>query len=127
MAHGYGTVVGEVGPSERADLAAPHARGEGELYRYAQGLRLRASRQLQHARALLVRQGVDGRLHALGWLAEVAGVLGDEVLRHAPLEGLLEQTEGLGHALGRIAVGAHVAYPARHVLHGEVGQADVPM
>lgn len=49
-----------------------------------------APRQLQHVGALFARQGVDGRLHALGRLAEVAGVLGDEVLRHALLERLLE-------------------------------------
>lgn len=93
--------------------------------RFDQGRRLRAPRKLQHARALLARQGVDGRLHALGRLAEVAGVLGDEVLSHAPLERLLEQAEGLRHALGRVAVGAHVAHPSRHVLHREVGQADI--
>ena len=76
--------------------------------------------------ALLARQGVDGRLHALGRLAEVAGVLGDEVLRHSPLECLLEQAEGLRRTLRGVAVGAHVAHLAGHVLHGEVRQADVP-
>ena len=73
VSDGYGAVVGEVRPPESADLAVPHACVEGYLYRGAQGLRLRLYGEAQHSRALLAREGVNGRFHALGRLAEVAG------------------------------------------------------
>ena len=51
VAHGYGAAAREVGPPERACLAAPHARGEGYLHREAQGLRLSLHGEAQRARA----------------------------------------------------------------------------
>ena len=124
-AHDDGALVVEVAPAQRADLAAAHAGGERQLDGDRQGQRLGLAGKAQHAVALVAGEGVDGRLHALGRLAEVAGVLGEQILRLGVLQRLLEQTERLRDGLGRVAVLGGIGHP--FVDHGdlEVGEPHI--
>ena len=122
-AHGYRAVIAQVRPAKRADLASAHTGGEGELYGHAErGVRLRAHGEPKHAGSLLPAERVYLGLHALGRLAEVAGILGQVVLCDGELERLLEEAERLLHRLGCVAFGGHVRHPLAHVGAREVAK-----
>lgn len=64
----YGAVVVEIGPPERANLAEPHAHGEGNLHREAQGLGLHLHGEAQHPVRLSRERALIGVFTRLGGL-----------------------------------------------------------